>query len=197
MVWVTVRAIWVTVFFRLRVAASARSCKLSVTQATIERVQMATVQRLVSVNVLVTEIQKQLLNYRVRERCEETVEDDLLTLLAHFRAQRMGLKEFCTRLRVLIGAAVFMATVQGLSGQAAGANSQCSQERAAKRPFVKEVASAEAEPPEPPAAASTGALKKRRASYSGDSVGDSQRTPAEEGAPRAGVRQTAVDGDAI
>ena len=167
--------------------------------ATIDRVQMATVQRLVSVNVLVTEIQKQLLNYRVRERCEETVEDDLLTLLAHFRAQRMGLKEFCTRLRVLIGAAVLMATVQGLAGQAAGANSQCSKERAAKRPFVKEVASAPAISvnTEASAAASTGALKKRRASYSGDSVGDSQRTPAEEGAPRAGVRQTAVDGNVI
>ena len=156
----------------------------------MDRVQMmATPQRFVSVNVLVIEIQKQLLDYGGPW---QGVEDDLLTLLAHFRAQRMGLKEFCTRLRVLIGAAVLMATVQGLSGQAAGANSQCSKERAAKRPFVKEVASAEAEPPEPPAAASTGALKKRRASYSGDSVGDSQRTPAEEGAPRAGVRQTAV-----
>ena len=163
----------------------------------MDRVQMmATPQRFVSVNVLVIEIQKQLLDYGGPW---QGVEDDLLTLLAHFRAQRMGLKEFCTRLRVLIGAAVLMATVQGLAGQAAGANSQCSKERAAKRPFVKEVASAPAISvnTEASAAASTGALKKRRASYSGDSVGDSQRTPAEEGAPRAGVQQTAVDGDVI
>ena len=103
--------------------------------ATINRVQMATVQRLVSVNVLVTEIQKQLLNYRVRERCEETVEDDLLTLLAHFRAKRMGLKEFCTRMRVLIGAAVLMATVQSLAGQAA---KDIFKDRPAKKPLIVE-----------------------------------------------------------
>ena len=81
----------------------------------MDRVQMmATPQRFVSVNVLVIEIQKQLLDYGGPW---QGVEDDLLTLLAHFRAQRMGLKEFCTRLRVLIGAAVLMATVQGLAGQ--------------------------------------------------------------------------------
>ena len=164
--------------------------------ATIDRVQMATVQRLVSVNVLVTEIQKQLLNYRVRERCEETVEDDLLTLLAHFRAQRMGLKEFCTRLRVLIGAAVLMATVQGLAGQAA---KDIFKDRPAKRTLVKEeVLEVKEEATSAPAAASTGPLKKHRAwSCSGDSVGDSQWTPAEAahlGALPALDRQTAVNG---
>ena len=53
-------------------------------------VQTQKVQRAssVSVNVLVTEIRKHL--------CEETVEHDLLILLAHeFRTQRMGLTEFC------------------------------------------------------------------------------------------------------
>ena len=165
--------------------------------ATIDRVQMATVQRLVSVNVLVTEIQKQLLNYRVRERCEETVEDDLLTLLAHFRAQRMGLKEFCTRLRVLIGAAVLMATVQGLAGQAA---KDIFKDRPAKRTLVKEeVLEVKEEATSAPAAAvGAGPLKKHRAwSCSGDSVGDSQRTPAEAahlGALPALDRQTAVNG---
>ena len=45
-------------------------------------------------------------------------------LHAHYRAQRpiMGLWEFCTWLRVLIGADMLMATVQGLSGQVAGAS---------------------------------------------------------------------------
>ena len=83
---------------------------------------MAAAPRLVSVHVLVAEIQKHLFDYRRRARCEETVEHDLLTLLAHFQARRMGLKEFCARLRVLLGAAVLKATVQGLSGQAAGAS---------------------------------------------------------------------------
>ena len=76
---------------------------------------MAAEQRASSVwvNVLVTEIQKHL--------CEETVEHDLLFLLANeFQAQRMGLAEFfCVRLRMLIGAAVLMAAVHGLSRQAA------------------------------------------------------------------------------
>jgi hypothetical protein len=151
-----------------------------------ERLEMATAQRFVSVNVLVTEIQKHLLDYRGRARCEATVEHDLLTLLAHFRAQRMGLKEFCARLRVLIGAAVLMATVQGLSGQAAGADSPSAcrkdTERPAKRSSQEEVASA------PAVAMGTGPLKKRRASYSGDSVGESSRccwTPAEEARLRA------------
>ena len=81
---------------------------------------MRSARHFVSVNVLVAEIQKHLFDYRRRARCEETVEHDLLTLLAHFQARRMGRKEFCARLRVLIGAAVLMATVQGLSGQAAG-----------------------------------------------------------------------------
>ena len=145
---------------------------------------MTTAPRFVSVNVLVAEIQKHLFDYRRRARCEETVEHDLLTLLAHFQARRMGLKEFCARLRVLIGAAVLMATVQGLSGQAAGPSSlrawceDTSKERSAKRPLATEVASH----PSPPAVAmGAGLQKKRRASHS------SQKhwTPAEEARLRA------------
>ena len=160
----------------------------------MDRVQMmATPQRFVSVNVLVIEIQKQLLDYGGPW---QGVEDDLLTLLAHFRAQRMGLKEFCTRLRVLIGAAVLMATVQGLAGQAA---KDIFKDRPAKRTLVKEeVLEVKEEATSAPAAASTGPLKKHRAwSCSGDSVGDSQRTPAEAahlGALPALDRQTAVNG---
>ena len=94
------------------------------------RVQMATVQRFVSVDVLVTEIQKQLHLLAHGGRRQEGVEricsteQDVLTLHAHYRAQRpiMGLWEFCTWLRVLIGADMLMATVQGLSGQVAGAS---------------------------------------------------------------------------
>ena len=98
-----------------------------------EKVQRASS---VSVNVLVTEIRKHL--------CEETVEHDLLSLLAHeFRAQRMGLAEFCVRLRMLIGAAVLMAAVHGLSRQAACASPRACRndtfkERPAKRSLVKE-----------------------------------------------------------
>ena len=139
---------------------------------------MRSARHFVSVNVLVAEIQKHLFDYRRRARCEETVEHDLLTLLAHFQARRMGLKEFCARLRVLIGAAVLMATVQGLSGQAAGPSSlrawceDTSKERPAKRPLAAEVAS-------PPAVAMGAGLlkKKRRASHSW--------TPAEEARLRA------------
>ena len=160
----------------------------------MDRVQMmATPQRFVSVNVLVIEIQKQLLDYGGPW---QGVEDDLLTLLAHFRAQRMGLKEFCTRLRVLIGAAVLMATVQGLAGQAA---KDIFKDRPAKRTLVKEeVLEVKEEATSAPAAASTGPLKKHRAwSCSGDSVGDSQWTPAEAahlGALPVLDRQTAVNG---
>ena len=92
------------------------------------RYDMSKVQGSVSVNVLVTEIQKHLLDYGGPRhvKCEETVKHEVLcekteetvehvlNLLAHFRAQRMGLKEFYTRLRVLVGAAVLMATVRGL-----------------------------------------------------------------------------------
>ena len=160
----------------------------------MDRVQMmATPQRFVSVNVLVIEIQKQLLDYGGPW---QGVEDDLLTLLAHFRAQRMGLKEFCTRLRVLIGAAVLMATVQGLAGQAA---KDIFKDRPAKRTLVKEeVLEVKEEATSAPAAASTGPLKKHRAwSCSGNSVGDSQWTPGEAarlGALPVLVRQTAVNG---
>ena len=143
----------------------------------LQKVQMATAPRLVSVHVLVAEIQKHLFDYRRRARCEETVEHDLLTLLAHFQARRLGLKEFCARLRVLLGAAVLKATVQGLSGQAAGAScsprawrEDTSKERPAKRPLATEVASH----PSPPAVVMGAGLlkKKRRASHSW--------TPAEE-----------------
>ena len=67
-----------------------------------------TEHRFVTVNVLVAEIQKHLHACRPRgagEGCEEAVERDLLALVGHFRAKRMGLKEFCARLRVLVGAA--------------------------------------------------------------------------------------------
>ena len=129
-----------------------------------------TERRFVTVNVLVTEIQKHLLAYRPRrggEGCEEAVERDLLALLGHFRAKRMGLKEFCARLRVLVGAAVLMATVKSLkSGQAAVATSSPMAHRKdtfkecpGKRPLEAEpeVASASA-----PVAKSTAPLKKHR-----------------------------------
>ena len=126
-----------------------------------------TERRFVTVNVLVTEIQKHLLAYRPRwgEGCEEAVERDLLALLGHFRAKRMGLKEFCARLRVLVGAAVLMATVKSLkSGQAAVATSSpmarrkdTFEECPGKRPLEAEVASAPA-----PVATSTAPLKKHR-----------------------------------
>ena len=133
-----------------------------------EKVQRASS---VSVNVLVTEIRKHL--------CEETVEHHLLSLLAHeFRAQRMGLAEFCVRLRMLVGAAVLMATVRGLSGLAAGASPRAYtracrndnfRERPAKRSLVKE------EVASPAVAMGNGSAtspRKRRASCSGNSVGD-------------------------
>ena len=101
--------------------------------------QPSTTQRFVSIDDLVTEIQKHLLDYRGPwfARCDqETVEHDLLALVANFRAERgMALKEFCTRLRVLIGAAVLMATVRGL--QAAGASPMASSRACRKeRPGV-------------------------------------------------------------
>ena len=126
-----------------------------------------TERRFVTVNVLVTEIQKHVLAYRPRwgEGCEEAVERDLLALLAHFQAKRMGLKEFCARLRVLVGAAVLMATVKSLkSGQAAVATSSpmarrkdTFEECPGKRPLEAEVASAPA-----PVATSSAPLKKHR-----------------------------------
>ena len=134
----------------------------------LERSVSMTERRFVTVNVLVTEIQKHLLAYRPRrggEGCEEAVERDLLALLGHFRAKRMGLKEFCARLRVLVGAAVLMATVKSLkSGQAAVATSSPMAHRKdtfkecpGKRPLESEVASAPA-----PVATSTAPLKKHR-----------------------------------
>eukprot|EP00964_Phaeocystis_antarctica_P117280 scaffold81114_cov59-Phaeocystis_antarctica.AAC.8 len=168
------------------------------------RYDMAKVQGSVSVNVLVTEIQKHLLDYGGPRhvKCEETVKHEVLcdeteetvehvlNLLGHFRAQRMGLTEFCVRLRVLVGATVLKATVQGLSRQAAAASPRAcrndtSKERPAKRSLVKE------EPEEEvasPAGVSMGTgsptpPRKRRAPCSGNSVGD--WTPAEEARHRA------------
>ena len=169
------------------------------------RYDMSKVQGSVSVNVLVTEIQKHLLDYGGPRhvKCEETVKHEVLcdeteetvehvlNLLGHFRAQRMGLTEFCVRLRVLVGAAVLMATVQGLSGQlAAGASPRAcrndtSKERPAKRSLVKEEPGEEVTSP---AGVSMGTgsptpPRKRRAPCSGNSVGD--WTPAEEARHRA------------
>ena len=159
-------------------------------------VQTQKVQRAnsVSVTVLFMEIQKHL--------CEETVEHDLLILLANeFQAQRMGLAEFCVRLRMLVGAAVLMATVRGLSGLAAGASPRAYtracrndnfRERPAKRSLVKE------EVASPAVAMGNGSAtspRKRRASCSGNSVGDyAGGGGPSSGAPRPGVRQTTVDG---
>ena len=154
---------------------------------------MAAEQRASSVwvNVLVTEIQKHL--------CEETVEHDLLILLANeFQAQRMGLAEFCVRLRMLVGAAVLMAAVHGLSRQAACASPRACRndnfkERPAKRSLVKEEV---ASPAVAMGNGSTTSPRKRRASCSGNySVGDyAGGGGPPSGAPRPGVRQTAVDG---
>ena len=127
-----------------------------------------TERRFVTVNVLVTEIQKHLHAYRPRrggEGCEEAVERDLLALVGHFCLKRMGLKEFCARLRVLVGAAVLMATVKSLkSGPAAVATSSPMARRKdtfkecpGKRPLEAEVASAPAT-----VATSTAPLKKHR-----------------------------------
>ena len=175
------------------------------------RYDMAKVQGSVSVNVLVTEIQKHLLDYGGPRhvKCEETVKhevlcekteetvENVLNLLAHFRAQRMGLTEFCVRLRVLVGATVLKATVQGLSRQAAAASPRACRndtfkERPAKRSLVKE------EVASPAVAMGNGSAtspRKRRASCSGNSVGDyAGGGGPSSGAPRPGVRQTTVDG---
>ena len=145
-------------------------------------VQTQKVQRAnsVSVTVLFMEIQKHL--------CEETVEHDLLILLANeFQAQRMGLAEFCVRLRMLVGAAVLMATVRGLSGLAAGASPRAYtracrndnfRERPAKRSLLvkEEVAS-------PAVAMGNGSAtspRKRRASCSGNSVGKAADKAADQ-----------------
>jgi hypothetical protein len=65
-------------------------------------------QRFVTVDDLVVEIQKQL------DRAGAPFSHELLTLLAEFRVKHMGLKEFCARVRLLIGGAVLLATVKGL-----------------------------------------------------------------------------------
>ena len=57
---------------------------------------------------MVNEIQKQL------DRAGAPYSYDLLTLLADFRAERTSLQEFYMRIRVLVGAVVLMAAVQGL-----------------------------------------------------------------------------------
>ena len=87
----------------------------------------------------------------------------------------MGLTEFCVRLRVLVGATVLKATVQGLSRQAAAASPRAcrndtSKERPAKRSLVKEEV---ASPAVAMGNGSTTSPRKRRASCSGNySVGD-------------------------
>ena len=65
-------------------------------------------QRFVTVDDLVAEIQKQL------NRAGAPFSHALLQLLAEFRVKHMGLKEFCGKVRLLIGAPVLMATVKGL-----------------------------------------------------------------------------------
>ena len=127
-----------------------------------------TEHRFVTVDVLVTEIQKHLHAYRPRrggEGCEEAVERDLLALVGHFCLKRMGLKEFCARLRVLVGAAVLMATVKSLKSEPAAVATSSPmahrkdtfKECPGKRPLESEVASAPA-----PVATSTAPLKKHR-----------------------------------
>ena len=65
-------------------------------------------QRFVTVDDLVVEIQKQL------NRAGAPFSHELLQLLAEFRVKHMGLKDFCGKVRLLIGAPVLMATVKGL-----------------------------------------------------------------------------------
>ena len=65
-------------------------------------------QWFVTVDDLVAEIQKQL------NRAGAPFSHELLQLLAEFRVKHMGLKEFCGKVRLLIGAPVLMATVKGL-----------------------------------------------------------------------------------
>ena len=65
-------------------------------------------QRFVTVDDLVAEIQKQL------NRAGAPFSHELLQLLAEFRVKHMGLKEFCGKVRLLIGAPVLMSTVKGL-----------------------------------------------------------------------------------
>ena len=65
-------------------------------------------QRFVTVDDLVAEIQKQL------NQAGAPFSHELLQLLAEFRVKHMGLKEFCGKVRLLIGAPVLMATVKGL-----------------------------------------------------------------------------------
>ena len=63
-------------------------------------------QRFVTVDDLVAEIQKQL------NRAGAPFSHELLQLLAEFRVKHMGLKEFCGKVRLLIGAPVLMSTVK-------------------------------------------------------------------------------------
>lgn len=65
-------------------------------------------QRFVTVDALVVEIQKQL------NRAGAPFSHELLQLLAEFRVKHMGLKDFCGKVRLLIGGPVLIATVKGL-----------------------------------------------------------------------------------
>ena len=76
--------------------------------AAVEKKEQKKEQRFVTVDDLVAEIQKQL------DRAGAPFSHELLTLLAEFRVKQMGLKEFCAKVRLLIGGAILMATVKGL-----------------------------------------------------------------------------------
>ena len=76
--------------------------------AALEKKEQKKEQRFVTVDDLVAEIQTQL------DRAGAPFSHELLTLLAEFRVKHMGLKEFCAKVRLLIGGAILMATVKGL-----------------------------------------------------------------------------------
>ena len=99
-------------FVRQRRAGNGAACVRRGVLHVITESGMAAIeekeQRFVTVDDLVAEIQKQL------NRAGAPFSHELLQLLAEFRVKHMGLKEFCGKVRVLIGAPVLMATVKGL-----------------------------------------------------------------------------------
>ena len=99
-------------FVRQRRAGNGAACVRRGVLHVITESGMAAIeekeQRFVTVDDLVAEIQKQL------NRTGAPFSHELLQLLAEFRVKHMGLKEFCGKVRVLIGAPVLMATVKGL-----------------------------------------------------------------------------------
>ena len=82
--------------------------KEGTSMAALEKKEQKKEQRFVTVDDLVAEIQTQL------DRAGAPFSHELLTLLAEFRVKHMGLKEFCAKVRLLIGGAILMATVKGL-----------------------------------------------------------------------------------